>query len=92
MLAIAGLWREAVSGGAPRFTMLTTEPGPDVKGFHDRQVAVLPPKAWGAWLYLEKPEAEILQPLPGGTLGVSLARAGKEVPPEELLARAGQGR
>lgn len=89
MLAIAGLWRQ---GDADRFTMLTTEPGPDVRGFHDRQVAVLRPDVWGAWLYLEMPEAEILQPLPAGALQVSLARGGKEAPPEELLARAGQGR
>jgi putative SOS response-associated peptidase YedK len=92
MLAIAGLWRETEGYGASRFTMLTTEPGPDVRGFHDRQVAVLPPNAWGAWLYLEKPEADILQPLPEGSLQVSLARAGKEAPPGDLLARAGQGR
>jgi putative SOS response-associated peptidase YedK len=92
MLATAGLWRQGDAGGVPRFTMLTTEPGPDVRGFHDRQVAVLPPNAWGAWLYLEKPEAEILQPLPAGSLQVSLARAGQEPPPRELLARAGQRR
>jgi putative SOS response-associated peptidase YedK len=92
MLAIAGLWREGDADGIARFTMLTTEPGPDVRGFHDRQVAVLRPNAWGAWLYLEKPEAEILQPLPAGSLRVSLARAGREPPAEELLARAGQGR
>ena len=92
MLAIAGLWREGEGEDVPRFTMLTTEPGPDVRGFHDRQVAVLAPGAWGAWLYLEKPEAEILRPLPSGSLQVSLARAGKEPPPDELLARAGEGR
>jgi putative SOS response-associated peptidase YedK len=55
MLAIAGLWREGDANGVARFTMLTTEPGPDVRGFHDRQIAVLRPNAWGAWLYLEKP-------------------------------------
>ena len=91
MLAIAGLWREGEGGDVPRFTMLTTEPGPDVRAFHDRQVAVLPPHAWGSWLYLEKPEAEILRPLPAGSLQVSLARAGKEPPPDELLARTGRG-
>jgi putative SOS response-associated peptidase YedK len=92
MQAIAGLWREGEGESVPRFTMLTIEPGSDVKGFHDRQVAVLPPGAWGSWLYLEKHEAEILQPLPAGSLRVLLARAGKEAPPDELLARAGAGR
>jgi putative SOS response-associated peptidase YedK len=91
MLAIAGLWREGEDEGVPQFTMLTTEPGPDVRGFHDRQVAVLAPDAWGSWLYLEKPEAEILRPLPAGSLRVSLTRAGKEPPPDELQARTGQG-
>ena len=64
--AIAGLWRD--SEGGPAFAMLTTEPGPDVAPIHDRQIVILQPHQWAAWLYLTKPEAELLRPLPAGTL------------------------
>jgi putative SOS response-associated peptidase YedK len=37
---IAGLWRTTGAVGQA-FTMLTTEPGPDVAPYHNRQVAVL---------------------------------------------------
>ncbi len=92
ILAVAGLWREdAVNGDA--FTMLTTAPGPDVAPFHDRQIAVLPASEWASWLYLDKPEAELLRPLPAGTLAVTLARQGQEPPPQSLLDLAqGSGR
>lgn len=78
-MAIAGPWREdAKSGDA--FTMLTTAPGPDIAPFHDRQVVVLPVHDWASWLYLDQPEADLLKPLPAGSLTVTLARAGKEPP------------
>ncbi|GGE00371.1 DUF159 family protein [Tsuneonella deserti] len=83
VLAVAGLWREDAAGAA--FTMLTTAPGPDVEPFHDRQIAVLPAGDWAAWLYLERPEAELLRPLPAGSLTVTLARPGREAPGAELL-------
>lgn len=84
ILAIAGLWREdAKSGDA--FTMLTTAPGPDIAPFHDRQVVVLPVQDWAAWLYLDKPEADLLRPMPAGSLRVSLTREGRDPPPEHLL-------
>ena len=35
-VAIAGLWRETKGKNAPAFTMLTTEPGEDVKPYHNR--------------------------------------------------------
>lgn len=50
------------------FTMLTTAPGPDVAAIHDRQIVILPLGAGNDWLMLSKPESELLQPLPGGTL------------------------
>jgi putative SOS response-associated peptidase YedK len=53
--------------------MLTTPPGPDVAPFHDRQVAVLPPSQWRAWLDPAVAAAELLQPLPAGTLTVQAA-------------------
>lgn len=80
---IAGIWR-AADDGAALFTMLTTSPGPDIQRYHDRQIVVLQPQDWGPWLYAEKPEPELLRPLPVGSLTVTLARAGKE-PPEITL-------
>lgn len=48
--------------------MLTTAPGPDIAPYHDRQIVVLPRQAGLDWLDLSKPEAEILRPLPAGSL------------------------
>ena len=76
-MAIAGIWREA-KDGSQAFTMLTTEPGEDVAPYHDRQVVVLPPKDWTAWLYLTKPEAELLKPLPKGALTATTVRKGAD--------------
>lgn len=84
ILAIAGLWRDDAKTG-DAFTMLTTAPGPDIAPFHNRQVVVLPVQDWASWLYLDKPEAELLKPLPAGSLTVTLARAGKEQPAPALL-------
>lgn len=71
-MAIAGLWRPTPpqSNEPPKFTMLTTEPGPDVAPYHSRQIAVLRPGDWAAWLYLTKPEAELLGSLRLGSLEV----------------------
>jgi putative SOS response-associated peptidase YedK len=77
-LAIAGLWREGQGNQPPSFTMLTTEPGPDVEPYHNRQVAVLQPKNWASWIHLTKPEAELLRPLPAGSLDVETVRAGSD--------------
>ena len=73
VMAIAGLWSEA-EDGTLSFTMLTTEPGPDIEPYHNRQVCVLQPKDWAAWLFLTKPEAELLKPLPAGSLEVETVR------------------
>lgn len=51
---IAGVVREGA------FAMLTTEPGPDVAPYHDRQIVVLPPEAGLHWLDLSAPEDLIL--------------------------------
>ncbi|MBN8966467.1 MAG: SOS response-associated peptidase family protein [Rhizobiales bacterium] len=74
--AIAGLWREGQGNHPPSFTMLTTKPGPDVAPYHDRQVVVLRPQDWAAWIHLTKPEAELLQPLPKGSFAVETVRKG----------------
>jgi putative SOS response-associated peptidase YedK len=68
---IAGLIRKDAIDGAACFTMLTTQPGADVAPYHDRQVVVLPREDWGAWLDLTRPEAQLLRPLPAGSLKAS---------------------
>ena len=78
MMAIAGLWSEGKDNQPPSFTMLTTEPGPDVAPIHDRQVAVLAPPQWADWIYLSRPEAELLKPLPAGALHVEQVRPGSD--------------
>ncbi len=75
-MAIAGLWREAQGNHPASFTMLTTSPGPDVAPYHDRQVVVLQPKNWAAWLHLTKPQGELLRPLPEGSLVAETVRQG----------------
>jgi putative SOS response-associated peptidase YedK len=79
VMAIAGLWRD-MEGGTPAFTMLTTEPSEDVRPYHDRQVAVLRPEDWAAWLYISKQEDELLRPLPAGSLEVETVRSGSDEP------------
>jgi putative SOS response-associated peptidase YedK len=77
-MAIAGLWRDGSGNQPAAFTMLTTEPGPDVAPYHDRQVVVLQPSDWAAWIYLSKAEAELLRPSPAGALGVDTVRKGSD--------------
>ena len=60
----AGLWRTMPDGAGEAFTLLTTEPGPDVAPIHNRQVVVLDRLDWQAWLDLTRPEPELLRPLP----------------------------
>jgi putative SOS response-associated peptidase YedK len=74
--AIAGIWREGHGNHPPSFTMLTTAPGPDVIPYHNRQVVVLRSEDWPAWLHLTKTEAELLRPLPQGSLDVATVRKG----------------
>ena len=77
VMGIAALWSEA-EDGALSFTMLTTEPGPDIAPIHNRQVCVLRPEDWAAWLFLTKPEVELLRPMPAGTLMVEVVREGSD--------------
>ena len=77
-LAIAGIWRDSLGEDAPAFTMLTTEPGPDVAPIHNRQIVVVKPDDWVAWIDLTKPEADLLKPLPQGSLQVKTVRAGND--------------
>ena len=75
-MGIAGLWREGHGNQPAAFTMLTTRPGADVEPYHVRQVVVLRPEDWPAWLYLSRPRAdELLCPLAAGSLAVEKVRA-----------------
>jgi hypothetical protein len=42
----AGLWRPMPDGAGDAFTLLTTEPGPDVAPIHNRQMVVLDRADW----------------------------------------------
>jgi putative SOS response-associated peptidase YedK len=72
MIGVAGLVR-SITGTGEAFTMLTTEPGPDVAPYHNRQVAVLPGSDWAHWLDYSASTEELIRPLPAGTLTVTAA-------------------
>jgi putative SOS response-associated peptidase YedK len=67
---IAGIWRNTPEVGEA-FTMLTTEPGPDVAPYHSRQVVVLGRDEWGRWLDPDLSGSDVLKPKPEGALEVS---------------------
>jgi putative SOS response-associated peptidase YedK len=69
LFAVAGLWRSDPAVGEA-FTMLTTEPGDDVRPYHNRQIAVLPPSDFTRWLDSATPVEDVLKPLPAGSLKV----------------------
>ena len=69
LFAIAGLVRSSPDVGEA-FTMLTMPPGPDIAPYHNRQVAVLAPRDFGAWLDVGAPAREVLKSLPAGSLEV----------------------
>jgi putative SOS response-associated peptidase YedK len=77
-MAIAGLWRDGEGNKPPTFTLLTAEPGPDVAPIHNRQIVVLRPEDWAAWIHLTKSEAELLKALPAGSLSVETVREGSD--------------
>ena len=70
---IAGLWRTDPAVGEA-FTMLTTEPGPDIAPYHDRQIVLLTPPDYARWLSGEAPATDLCKPLPAGTLAVKRVR------------------
>ena len=69
MFAVAGLVRTDEKVGEA-WTMLTTEPGPDVQPYHNRQIVVLKPEDFAHWLDPTVPAREVLKPLPAGSLDV----------------------
>lgn len=72
-IALAGLVRAVEGGIGQAFTMLTTEPGPDVAPYHHRQVAVIRASLWRQWLDHRVPAGQLLQPSAAGSLSVSKA-------------------
>lgn len=80
-LGIAGIWREGKGDGVPpAFSMLTVDPGPDIAAYHPRQIVILQPRDWFAWLGQTKPQEELLRPLPAGSLAVETVRKGRDWP------------
>jgi len=67
--AIAGIVRADPQVGEA-FTLLTVPPGPDIAPYHSRQIALLYPPQWRAWLDGSARSADFLQPSPAGDLRV----------------------
>lgn len=70
---VAGLWRTDAKVGEA-WTMLTTAPGPDTAPYHNRQIVLLKPEQWSAWLNPLVPAVELCTPLPAGSLSVEQVR------------------
>jgi putative SOS response-associated peptidase YedK len=68
--AIAGLLRSNPEVGEA-FTLLTTTPGPDVAPYHNRQIALLRPGEWRAWLDGSARSLDMLHPTAAGELDVA---------------------
>jgi putative SOS response-associated peptidase YedK len=69
--AIAGLVRDHAELGEA-FTLLTVPPGPDIAPYHNRQIALLDPPRWRAWLDGSARSVELLVPSIAGSLNAAL--------------------
>lgn len=67
LFCMAGLVRD------DRFTLLTTDPNPDVAPYHNRQIVILPRDDWAAWLGPAEAQPP-LRALPVGSLKVEKIR------------------
>jgi len=72
--AIAGVTRND-QGVGEAFTLLTVPPGPDILPYHNRQIALLSPPDWRAWLDGSVSSKELLRPAEAGGLSVAAAAA-----------------
>ncbi len=103
-LLLAGLyehWHDPQQPDGPVLatcTVITTEPGPDIEGIHDRMPVVVEPEDVAAWLgWADHPKDErlaLIQPAPGGTLahhGVSTAVGSVKNDGPELVVPEGPG-
>ena len=70
--AIAGIMRSDPQIGEA-FTLLTVPPGPDIASYHNRQIALLTPLHWRAWLDGSAPSKDLLRPSAAGELRVASA-------------------
>jgi putative SOS response-associated peptidase YedK len=70
--AIAGLLRDD-AGVGQAFTLLTVPPGADVAQYHNRQIALLTPPQWRAWLGGSASSKDLLRPSGAGDLRVGSA-------------------
>jgi putative SOS response-associated peptidase YedK len=71
---IAALWRAGDGMWPDSFTLLTLTPGPDVARLHQRQIAILEPDQWGAWVDPRVPAESLLGPSPEGSLTAEQVR------------------
>jgi putative SOS response-associated peptidase YedK len=67
---LAGLWRPATQAWPAAYALVTHPANPDVAPFHDRQMAVIRRSDRLSWLDSERPEGEVLTPLPAGSFRV----------------------
>ncbi|MDQ3478946.1 MAG: SOS response-associated peptidase family protein [Pseudomonadota bacterium] len=72
LIGIAALWRDHPDVGEA-FTLLTAEPGEDVKPIHHRQIVLIPPQRWADWLDPSVPSRDLLMPTPANFLSVEAA-------------------
>jgi putative SOS response-associated peptidase YedK len=70
--AIAGIVRADPQVGEA-FTLLTVPPGADIAPYHNRQIALLRPVHWRAWLDGSAKSPELLAPCAAGSLQVEAA-------------------
>ena len=71
---IAGLWRgevETKNGVEEAFTLLTTEPGPDIALYHSRQVVIIDRADYAGWLDGDSSSPALCRPAPAGTFRVA---------------------
>jgi putative SOS response-associated peptidase YedK len=67
--AIAGILRDDPQVGQA-FTLLTVPPGEDIAPYHNRQIALLTPPQWRAWLDGSARSTELLRESAAGSLTV----------------------
>ncbi|MFL6729261.1 MAG: SOS response-associated peptidase family protein [Sphingomicrobium sp.] len=72
--AIAGVLRDDAAVGEA-FTLLTVPPGEDIAPYHNRQIALLTPPQWRAWLDGSARSTELLRSSEPGGLAVAMAGA-----------------
>ena len=74
LIGIAAIWRAHAEVGEA-FTLLTAEPGEDVRPLHHRQIVLVLPARWRDWLDPAVPSRDLLVPTPPGFLTVAPAPA-----------------